>query len=362
MTESFEAWELSARLALADLGVGYHAAAPLIEQARAHCEATGQSPREAFGSPGEFAAAAAAEQPAEAREEVDRHGLTVTDHLTGQLVYFAVLALIASIFFAILERTLSFPVAPAHLAGTALLLLGMMAAGGLPGALRAAGRPRLVPFAFLAAGVLAVLSATAFTTMSREPVGRLPVLILVALSVIAIGLLTRAPKPPTRPAEPIGSSSDGGSSGSSSSSGSSGRAADRSDTPADREAWLRRLDGLLVGRYDLPPGRAADLVREARAHLDATGAAPRDEFGPLAAYARSLAEVEPIRRDPWWRTAPAAMVAQALGVAAGVDVFVGWWADGHVWAACLVAVPVTLAVLSLLINTGRAHFRAGRTA
>jgi hypothetical protein len=328
MTETFEQWELSARMALGDQGVGYHAATPLIEDARAHCAATGQDPREAFGSPEEFAAAAAEEQPAEVRAEVDRHGLTVADHLTGQLLHLAVLLLVISVLTAVLERTLSIPVTPAGLTGLALLTLALVAGGGLPGALRAAGRPHQVRYAFLGTGVLGLSAATAFTTLPREHLGRVPVLVLVALSVAAIALLTRpASGPPAHP------------------------------EPADREAWLERLRGVLVGRHDLPPGRADDLVREARAHLDATGAAPREEFGPLADYARRLAEPERDRRDPWWRTPPATMLYLVLGIAVGVDVLVGWWADGHRWAAWLVAAPIIAAQLWMLISTGRDYRR-----
>jgi hypothetical protein len=62
---TFDQWELSARLALGDRGIDYHTATPPIEDARAHCEATGQSPHEAFGTPEEFAAATADELPAD---------------------------------------------------------------------------------------------------------------------------------------------------------------------------------------------------------------------------------------------------------------------------------------------------------
>jgi hypothetical protein len=330
MTETFDQWELSARIALGDQGIDYHAATPPIEAARAHCEATGQSPREAFGTPEEFAATTADELPAGLRAEVD--------YLTGQLFTLATLVLIASVFFAVLERTMSFPVTPAILAGLALLAAALMASGGLPGALRAAGRPRQAKLAYVAAGVLGLLSATAFTTLPHGQIARVPVLGLVAISVVALGLLTRAPKPRTRrPRQPRG-------------------------TDGDPDAWLTRLSGLLVGRYDLPPERAADLVREARAHLAATGAAPQDEFGSPADYARRVAEPEPVRRDPWWRTPPVAMLAWGLAIAAGVDTFIDWSAGGHVWSAWLVAVPATAFSAGQLIRTARTYRRAKRVA
>jgi hypothetical protein len=97
-----------------------------------------------------------------------------------------------------------------------------------------------------------------------------------------------------------------------------------------------------------------------RAHLEATGAAPRDEFGPLADYARRLAEPEPARRDPWWRTRPATMLSHAAGIVTGVCAFADLPADGHVWAAWLVALPVTAAVAWQPVTTARGHFREQR--
>jgi hypothetical protein len=333
---TFEQWELSARIALSDRGIGYDVATPIIDEARAHHAATGEDPREAFGTPDEFAATAAAEAPAHLREEVDRDGLTVADHLTGGLFHLAALVLLASLFFAVLEGTLSFPVTTAVLTGVPLLALGMLAAGSVPGAMRAAGRPSWAKFGFFGAGVLGVAAATAFTTLPSEPVGRVPVLVLVVVALAALTLLLRTPK--RRPtAEPQPAEAAG----------------------AGRAAWLHRLDGLLVGRHDLPAARAAELTREARAHLDATGAAPDDEFGPIADYARRLAEHEPTRREPWWRGTPAMLVSLAIGIYFGVSAFLGWSADGHRWAAYLVAVPVTAALAWQLVTTARGYRRRG---
>jgi hypothetical protein len=334
---TFEQWEVSARIALSDRGISYEVATPIIDEARAHHAATGEDPREAFGTPDEFAATAAAEAPAHLREEVDREGLTVADHLTGGLFHLAALTLPASVFFAVLEGTLSFPVTTAVLAGVPLLALGMLSAGSVPGAMRAAGRPSWAKFGFVGAGVLAVAAGTAFTLLPSKPVGRVPVLVLVVVAVAAIALLLRSPKP--RPVDGV-PPADG-------------------VRPADGgpEAWLHRLDGLLVGRHDLPAARAAELTREARAHLEASGAAPDDEFGPVDGYARRLAEHEPVRRDPWWRGTPALMVSLAIGVYFGVSAFLDWSGDGHRWAAYLVAVPVTAALAWQLITTARGYLR-----
>ncbi|GGN85030.1 hypothetical protein GCM10010112_64950 [Actinoplanes lobatus] len=66
----FDEWELPARFALADRGIGYHASTPLIAHVRAHCRRTGQSPLEAFGDPRRFAAAVAPGRPARAHHHL----------------------------------------------------------------------------------------------------------------------------------------------------------------------------------------------------------------------------------------------------------------------------------------------------
>ncbi len=374
---TFEQWELSTRIALSDRGLGHDVATPIIDEARAHHAATGEDPREAFGTPDEVAAATAAEAPAHLRQEVDRDGLTVADHFTGGFVHLAGLLLLASVFFAVLDGTLSFPVSVAVLVGVPLLALGMVSAGSLPGAVRAAGRPHWARFGFVGAGVLAVAAGTAFTLLPSEPVGRVPVLLLVVVAVAALALLLRTPKPragaqpPSPPAAaPLAAGTKHGSSdqlrdsghpadGDSVAGGASVANGGAQAGGVDRETWLRRLDGLLVGRHDLPAERAAELTREARAHLDASGAAPDDEFGPLAGYARRLAEHEPVRREPWWRRTPAQMASLAIGVYLGVSAFLSLSADGHRWAAYLVAVPVTAALAWQLITTARSYRRGG---
>ena len=114
-TEPFEAWELPARLALSDQGLGYHAANPIIADVRAHCEYTGESPYEAFGDPLQFAAITAAEQPPELLEKVDREGLTAMGHLSGQLFVLSLSAVVVPLFLAVKERTWSFPATVAAL-------------------------------------------------------------------------------------------------------------------------------------------------------------------------------------------------------------------------------------------------------
>ena len=158
-TEPFEAWELKARIALGDHGLGYHATSPIIADVRGHCEYTGESPYEAFGDPTDFAATTAAEQPPELLEKVDREGLTAMGHLSGQLFVLSLTAVALPLFFAVKERSWSFPATTSALTGTALLILALYAVSGVPHALRASGRPHLAKFSYLATGALAVGAA-----------------------------------------------------------------------------------------------------------------------------------------------------------------------------------------------------------
>ncbi|MGK5683471.1 hypothetical protein [Actinoplanes sp. URMC 104] len=325
-TAPFEAWELPARMALGDLGLGFHAADPIIEDARAHCLRTGESPYEAFGDPREFAAAVVAEQPPGTLEKVDREGMTPADYLTGQLFHLSLVAIAASLLFAAIDRTLAFPATTAALAGTAVLIAALFAGYGIPQAVRAAGHPSLVKYSYLAAGVLGLLAATAYTTLPSRRLFDVPVLLLVAVAIGTLTLSVRTPKRP-EPATP--------------------------EQPAGADAWLTRLTGLLIGRYDVPPRRAAELTREARAHLAESGGTPEDEFGPVDEYARQVSEHEPVRKDPFWRTRAARVVGGLAAVSLGVQAFLDWSGDGVWWAALLIAVPGTLALAWMTVQTAR---------
>ncbi|WFE27175.1 hypothetical protein O7623_28670 [Solwaraspora sp. WMMD791] len=326
--EPFERWEIPARLALSDQGVGYHLANPIIADVQAHCVYTGQSPYDAFGSPEEFAMVAAAEQPAHLRENPDRHGLTPGDYLSGGLMSLGLIGLGGSLFYAILEQTLTFPANPAALTGTAFVGLAVFVVRGVPGALRAAGRPRLATASFALVALLAGLAVTAFFVLPREPVIPVPALAVAAVSLLVLLWQLRGPKEPKQPIAHTPPTP---------------RTAGHDTDDTDADAWFRRLAGLLVGRYDLTPQRAGELARQARNHLDtAQGATPDSEFGPVEEYARELAEYEPQRRVPFWRTAPAMLIGSLAGLSLAVSAFLSWSAEGHYWAAYGVALPAAL--------------------
>lgn len=300
MTAGFERWELLARTALDDRGIGYHEATPLIEQARSDYEQSGADPWEALGSPTDFAADVAAGQPA-AQASRDTQGKTARDHLSDGAFGCAFLGVPVSLLAMWANRGLTIPLTPAGTAGTLLSFLSLFTVVAVPNALRAAGRPRLAPWAFVAGGALVVAAATAFTGLPKDRFGEISALGTLVVSLGLCWLLTRPAKPSKSGALPdpaAGPAADPTAS-----------TARRDADPADPDAWFRRL----------------------RAHVAASGARPQDEFPSLQQYAKELADGEPRRQPPWWRT-PAASRAGRIGmlVLLAVQVVIAvtgddWW-------------------------------------
>ncbi|MEU8243333.1 hypothetical protein AB0C07_34185 [Actinoplanes missouriensis] len=344
MTAGFERWELLARTALDDRGIGYHEATPLIEQARSDYEQSGADPWEALGSPTDFAADIADSQPA-AQASRDTQGKTARDHLSDGAFVCAFFGVPVSLLAMWANRGLTIPLTPAGTAGTLLCFLSLFTVAAVPNALRAAGRPRVAPWAFVAGGVLAAAAAAAFTELPKDRFGEISAAGTLVVSLGFCWLLTR-PAKPGKSGSPPGAAADpapGAAAGAFGSpayrdAGAFASPADRDADaarphagPADPDAWFGRLRALLVGRFDVPPARAAALVGEARAHVAASGARPQDEFPSLEQYAKELADGEPRRQPPWWRT-PAASLAGRIGmlVVLAVQVVIAvagddWW-------------------------------------
>ncbi|MBB2940985.1 hypothetical protein FB565_000689 [Actinoplanes lutulentus] len=335
---SFDRWELEARQALADRGIGYGEATPLIEDARAHHDESGQDPWESLGAPLDFAAEVAADQPAEQARR-DTQGRTVGDHLREGLFALALLGVPVAVVGGLSVGGLSIPVTVAGLTGSVLAGLAAVCTQ-VPGALRAAGHPRAAPWGFALFGVLVVAAGGAFTQLPKTRVGELPILGLLAVSAGAMWLLTREKRAPRRDLSDAraggpGSASAGGPEGASADGPEGARAGGPEGAgagdPADAGAWFGRLRDVLVGRFDVAPARAAEMVAEARSHVAVAGSHPRDEFPSLAGYARDLAEAEPAKQGPWWRGDTAEMVMGLLitvwVVIAVVDAVVDeqWW-------------------------------------
>ncbi|MDY7088060.1 MAG: hypothetical protein SYR96_23515 [Actinomycetota bacterium] len=346
MTNTFETWELPARIALGDLGVRSSAARAVIDDVKDHCARTGESPFDTFGEPRDFAARTAAEQPAGTLEPVDREGMTPRDYLGGQLFGMTLVVIPASLVFAAIGRSWTLNLTVASLTGLVLLLFTVFWAGAVPPAVRASGRPHLVKYVWAATVPLIAGTALAFTTLPREHLFALPVVAVVAVAAVALAVQLRSgkDKPAPDPASDASGPAPSFASGSASSSASGPASSFPSGLDDD---YFERLNGLLIGRYDLKPERAAELTREARARAALT------DLGPVEEYARQVQQGEPERKDPFWRTRPAQVVGLLVGIYLGVQAFLNWRADGVWWAAYLIAVPAALGGAWYLFRTLR---------
>jgi hypothetical protein len=372
MNRSFDVWEARTRLALAGLGIGYQTADPLIEDAKLHWEGSGQDPWQALGDPESFAATVRSEAPVEVRVAIDSDASTPLEYASQATFVIAALSIPIMIFVAFAERTLTFGLSQAGLTGFALIALTACICAIAPDAVRKAGRPELANWVFLPVVVLITAAAVALTNLDRDVVVRVPVVALLALAGFLIWLTTRpdpvdAPATPTVPPEypspePVNAAPTVPGEHPSPESG----------TPrtGDAEQWFSQLHGLLIGRYDLPPDRATELVADARAHLEAAPPeerpAPEDEFGPAAQYASDLADEESERQLPWWRH-PLFEVLIATVIALRMLRFtLQWFDDGSTGLAWGVGVPGTLlcsgyAVVCLLSYLRRRKQTAGRS-
>jgi hypothetical protein len=306
--QSMDLWEFPARLRLGERGVSPAEADRLIAEVRNHLELSGsQDPTEEFGTPEEFADAVAAEKGAD-RLPVDAHGGTPGEYLAAAGIAFCLGAIVLAVLGAIDAGGLQIPVTPAGLAGSVTLGLVCIAALGAPSALRAAGRPRWANAAFPIAGALIVAAASFFTWLPKTHLAEIPVPLLVLAASAGIWLMLR----------PSRSKKAGGA-----------------KAPMTTAAWLKRLDQLLVGRFDVTPVRARELTGQAREHLEATGRSAEEEFGPVHAYAQELARSGQPRRPAWWRTPQAEYGARVVAVVGILGFAVSYWIDGPLWQAVL---------------------------
>lgn len=329
MTASFDVWEARTQLALATRNINHHVAAPLLADARRHWEATGGTPDDALGSPSEFASDAAALQPARSTAALDRSGTTPAGHLTAALFQLAVLVVPWSLGAAVVAGSAGFTVTPARLVVGVLFVVVFVSVFGVPQSLRAAGRPHLVSWFALPALLLMGLTVWAGSALPRTALLEIPVLVVVAVAAIVAYLFVRDGHPaPT---------------------GEEDRSSGGAD-PRDTDRWMARLHGLLVGRHDLPPDRAAALVEEARAHLGA--AAPAAEFGPLQIYAAELAAAVPVRRRD--RTVlPRRVLFVVFCLLLARDDLASRFSDGTIWRAVILLAVILAVTAGLLVMAAR---------
>lgn len=303
MSTTFDTWEFQTRLALARRQVTSHVADPLIADARCHWEASGQTAEESLGTPAEFADAAAAEQPVGYTATRDREGQTPGSYITGTLFALSLVVIPWSLIVCLIDGSWSVAITPARIVGVASYALVVVWLFGLSRSLRAAGHPRLAPWAMAATLVPMVATYLAFRGLSQHRLVTLPVLALdVVAAALAVSLIWRG-----KPAPSTDRSTRGG--------------------PVEPHRWFARCEGLLEGRHDLPRARAAALVQQSRTHLSSEPAA---EFGSPDVYADELARAETTHHVPAWLSADTPLLL-VFSIIVGWHQLSQWFTDGHVW-------------------------------
>ncbi|AXK35098.1 hypothetical protein DVA86_23075 [Streptomyces armeniacus] len=283
MTEAADAWEFRARLALAERSVEKDLRDTVLAEVTAHCTESGETPEDAFGSPDDFAETVVSERlPAGALPVSDPDAWTGADYGAAVAAQLGVMAFVTGAYLTVADGFMTGVTAGA-LAGSAGTAAAVAAVHGVPLALRAGFRGRAVGCGLVALGAL-FGAAGAFTQLPGEALVRVPTPSVCVVGVLLLlWPLLHTPK-----------------SASSASSELSEPSVPSSGLPP--EAWLRKLPQLLEARHAFARARALELTEEASRHAAEAGTAPEEEFGPVAAYARRLAETESdAARRRWWR-------------------------------------------------------------
>ncbi|MFP3988894.1 hypothetical protein U9R90_15600 [Streptomyces sp. E11-3] len=257
------------------LAWGHSAPKGLAEQVLAEAHETavesGAPVRELLGDPVAYAATVAAERVGEAhRSTVDLRGFEPGGRFTtallmagGKTVLFGIVLWLSEGFW----LSVGWP------SGIASVLFGVLfvLVIGVTPELRAAGRLRASWVAIGCAPVLAVACAIGFTSLPPGPQVSIPAPSLFAYGALLCAVGWRLPD------ETAGR-------------WFAGRRATAAIPPADDEAWLARLAGLLRGRHGLPPRAVRLCLAEARDHLKSSGGNAADEFGTPEIYALRLTD------------------------------------------------------------------------
>lgn len=261
----------------------------VLAEVAAHCAESGEHPRDAFGSPEEFAARTARERiPLAEQARRDWAKLSTVDYLLGGLSKIATLLVVAALM-ALVQEGLWINLTLPGVSGSLLLAVTLQLVW-VAFALRTAARLRAAAAVGGGVAVLVLVTAVAFTALPHHGLGRMPTPMLGVAGVL-LGLV----------AWRLESADERRRAGAAAGGRSADATADPSragSEPSDTEGWLRLLGDLLVGRHGVPRRRARELVTEARDHLAATGRSPAEEFGPLQVYALRLAENAGPRA--WW--------------------------------------------------------------
>lgn len=231
---------------------------------------------EFFGTPQEYVDELVREQVPVAQQAKAAYGHR--EHLVVSGVSIGLFLVIFAVAFAV-TGFWSIRVTTAGLVGCLLLWAASLAFAHIPDMLRATGRPRWGYASLLVPLVLVGLMIAAFVTLPRRVLGSVPVVVLGLAGVLVAGVFLRLGMRGRRRGSARGA---------------------KTDTP---NAWISQLEGLLVGRHDLPRPEARRLVADTESHLRSCEAShPADEFGPVEQYALRLAEGAK-NRPPFWRRA-----------------------------------------------------------
>lgn len=273
MTESTDGWALRARLALVERSVDKDVRERVLAEVAAHCAESGESPDDAFGFPDDFAESVASEQRPDGTGTAggDRDALTNADYIASASVHLGRLTLILGVYLAISEG-LMVRLTTGALLGSPFVAAAVFAVNGVSFALNRGSRARAGGCAL--AALLAIgLAVIGFGIKPHSALVDLPTL---ALCVAGIALMAWPlfydPSAPASAAAP---------------------------EKLPSAEYLRKLPQLLEARHALPHARAHELAEEARTHVAEAGSDPEEEFGPVTAYARQLAEAEHPRQH-WW--------------------------------------------------------------
>ncbi|MFD9374344.1 hypothetical protein ACFWBH_02210 [Streptomyces sp. NPDC059999] len=346
MTDAATRWNARTRLALAARSVDSTTADAVLAEVEQHCVDSGESPEEAFGPPEEYAAAVASERvPPEERLRHARNDLTLVQAFRHAAVPVGLATLMIGAGLWMTNGPMP-AVTPAALAGSSLIVMAL-AGGGIVSAIPNQTRRNLGWGAVAAA---TVIGAVAFTSLSDKPLGHLPAPLLCVLGLALLWTPMRAE--PTEDTE-----------------GAVMKPRTDDLNPGDlntgdlhtgeHRTWPTRLPQLLTERHGIPRARAAELTKEATDHLDATGRAPEEEFGPVELYALRLSEEES-PRTRWWKRD--AVMEAALAVILAGYLLVALVSDGPIWQIALAAgaLAVDLAILATRLSRKRTGDSPGR--
>ncbi|MEW1568418.1 MULTISPECIES: hypothetical protein [unclassified Streptomyces] len=325
MTDANTRWKARVRLALAERSVGGTVADEVLDEVDQHCAQSGERPEDAFGTPEEYAAAVVRDRlPPERR--TGGHGPTRADHVSGLLGLAGLVALLGGGWAWVRIATM-LTISSASLAGSALTCVAMTTSWLTVSLARTRRRGARRWGAVTAAAVL--LAATAFMTLPRTSLGRVPAPALCVLGVLLLWAALRADRAPEPTPDP-----------------NPDREESAMTSQTLPENWLVDLPRLLQERHGLSRAQAHGLTREAAQHLTATGRDPEDEFGPVELYALKLAEEQAAPRPPWWQRNDMQAALMALILLGYLAVNLA--SHGPLWQTVLaaVALAVDLALLA----------------